>query len=78
MPFINVRTARGLLDPARKRELQERLTELLVEIEGRGDPAFARYVTVLVEELPADAWCVDGTAFDEEAVAAMAASLGSG
>jgi len=71
MPFVNVRTARGLLTPARKKELQQRLTELLVEIEGRGDPGFARFVTVLVEELPADAWCVQGTPLTDEAVEAL-------
>lgn len=75
MPFVNVRTARGLLDASRKRELQQRITDLMVEIEGRGNPEFARYVMVLVEEQPADAWCVQGTSLDEEAVAALAATL---
>lgn len=77
MPFVNVRTAQGLLSPARKRELQERMTDLMVEIEGRGNPEFAGYVTVLVEELPADAWCVQGASLDEEAVTALATSLAS-
>ena len=60
MPFVNVRTARGLLDDARKKELQERLTDLLVEIEGRGDPAFRPLVWVLVEELDPESWCIGG------------------
>jgi 4-oxalocrotonate tautomerase len=72
MPFVNVRTARGLLSPARKRELQEGITDLLVRIEGRGDPEFARFVTVLVEEHEPSAWCVQGVSFTAEAVEALA------
>ncbi len=37
MPFVHVQTVKGLLSDAQKRELQDRITDLMVEIEGRGD-----------------------------------------
>lgn len=61
MPFVNIRTARGLLDDEQKRELQRRVTDLMVELEGRGNPAFRPYVWVLIEELPSEHWCLGGT-----------------
>jgi 4-oxalocrotonate tautomerase len=47
---------------------QERMTDLLVEIEGRGDPAFARFVMVLIEEHEPEAWCVQRNPLTAEAV----------
>lgn len=75
MPFVNIRTAKGLLRPAQKRELQRRVTDLMVEIEGHGNPDFARFVMVLVEEHEADAWGIEGDSLTAEAVEALAASL---
>lgn len=46
MPFVNVQTVKGMLDERQKSELLSRITELLVEIEGRGDPAFRQSVWV--------------------------------
>jgi len=75
MPFVNIRTAKGLLRPEQKKELQSRVTDLIVEIEGRGNPDFARFVMVLVEEHEADAWCIQGDSLSAAAVEALAASL---
>jgi 4-oxalocrotonate tautomerase len=75
MPFVHVRTARGLLAPEDRMHLQGRITDLLVEIEGRGNPAFAKFVTVLVEELDPVAWCIEGNALSEDAIEALAGSL---
>jgi 4-oxalocrotonate tautomerase len=50
MPFINVRTAKGMLDASQKQELHQRLSEVLVEVEGRGNAAFRSLVIVLIEE----------------------------
>jgi len=68
MPFVNIRTARGLLSPAAKSELCTRLTDLLVEIEGGGDPDFRRFVFVLVEEHDAEDWSVGGKQLRETGV----------
>lgn len=60
MPFINVRTVKGLLTESRKHELCTRLTDLIVELEGRGDPGFRQYVLVLIEEHDCGNWNVAG------------------
>jgi 4-oxalocrotonate tautomerase len=60
MPFINVRTAKGLLDEQQKQELHQRLTDLMVEVEGRGSPAFRQLVFVLIEEEASTNWSVGG------------------
>lgn len=68
MPFVNVRTARGLLNPTQKKELQARITDLMVEIEGNGNPAFRPYVWVLIEEQEPDNWCLGGTHVSTELI----------
>ena len=50
MPFVNVRTLKGALTPEQKTELQQRLTDLLVEIEGQGNKNFRQFVWVMIEE----------------------------
>lgn len=72
MPFVNVRTAKGLLSPARKRELQTRITDLLVELEGNGDPAFRPYVSVLIEEQDPENWAMGGTHVTAELIRQLA------
>lgn len=60
MPFVNIRTARGLLSAEQKSQLHSELTEVLVRIEGGGDEAFRQLVTVLIEEHEPDSWSVAG------------------
>lgn len=71
MPLVNVRTARGLLDGAQKQALQQRITDLMVEIEGRGDPAFRPLVWVVVEELEPESWCLGGEPVTGELIAQL-------
>lgn len=80
MPFVNVRTARGLLTAEQKCRLHEELTAVLVRVEGGGDPDFRRYVTVLLEEHDADSWSVSGQQLTETVVSDLArtASRGNG
>lgn len=40
MPFVNVQTIKGILDGQLKSELLTRITDLMVEIKGRGNPDF--------------------------------------
>jgi len=72
MPFINVRTALGLLDAEQKRQLHSELTEVLVRIEGGGQAAFRQFVTVLIEEHPAEAWSISGQVLTREVVDTLA------
>ena len=68
MPFVNVRTVKGLLNDTQKRELQDRITDLMVEFEGRGDPAFRRLVWVLIDEQEPGNWCLGGTPVTPEMI----------
>ncbi len=68
MPFVNVRTVKGLLSEAQKSELSSRLTDLMVEIEGRGNPSFREMVWILIEEHDAGSWCLGGTQVSSEMI----------
>ncbi len=48
--------------------LHQRITELMVEIEGGGDPGFKQYIMILIEEHDAEDWSVSGMSFTPEAV----------
>ncbi|MBJ8434410.1 MULTISPECIES: tautomerase family protein [Acinetobacter] len=56
MPFINIQTIEGLLDKDSKAELFKRITDLFVEIEGKGNPAFREHVWVRIDEHPPEHW----------------------
>jgi 4-oxalocrotonate tautomerase len=72
MPFVNVKTAKGLLDEQQKSDLSARLTDLMVEIEGRGNRNFRDLVWVLIEEHDAASWCLGGTQGSEEKIRQLA------
>jgi 4-oxalocrotonate tautomerase len=69
MPFVNVHTVKGMLTDAQKRELEDRITDLMVEVEGRGDPAFRRLVWVKIDEAEPAGWSMGGTHVTPELVA---------
>lgn len=69
MPFVNIRTAKGLLSEVEKRELHRRITEVVVEVEGGGNPDFRSYVSVLIEECDPSAWSVHGETLTADTVA---------
>lgn len=60
MPFVNVRTLKGALTAEQKRQLQERITDLLVEVEGHGNANFRQFVWVMIEEEDAANWSIGG------------------
>jgi 4-oxalocrotonate tautomerase len=70
MPFINVKLIEGVFDSAQKREIVDRLTETMVDIEGEN----MRGVTwVVVEEVKSGDWGIGGQALTTEDVRALAA-----
>ena len=75
MPFVNIRTVKGLLNKEQKRELHQRITELMVEIEGGGDPDFKQYISILIEEHDAENWSASGISLTAEAVKEIKAKL---
>ncbi|WP_320159308.1 tautomerase family protein [Acinetobacter nosocomialis] len=46
----------GLLDKDSKAELFKRITDLFVEIEGKGNPAFREHVWIRIDEYPPEQW----------------------
>ncbi len=54
MPIVSIKTVQGLLNQEKKVELHKRITDLMVEIEGGGDPKFAQFVVVNITEEPAE------------------------
>jgi 4-oxalocrotonate tautomerase len=70
MPMINVRLIEGVFDDSQKREMIEKLTDAMVEIEGEN----MRSVTwVLIDELKSGDWGMGGNAVTTADVHALAA-----
>lgn len=55
MPFVNVQTIKGMMNSEQK-ELLRRMTDLIVEIEGNGDPEFRRSVWIRIDEHEPEQW----------------------
>ena len=70
MPFINVKLIEGVFDSAQKRDIVERLTDTMVEIEGEN---MRRVTWVVVEEVKSGDWGIGGQALSTEDVRALAA-----
>ena len=70
MPFLNVKIIEGVFDDSQKREMIEKLTDTMVEIEGEN----MRGVTwVVLEEVKSGDWGIGGQPLTTEAVKALAA-----
>ena len=51
MAFVNVRVVGGALDDSEKQRMIKDITDLVVDIEGKGDPTFGQYCRVIVDEM---------------------------
>ncbi len=70
MPLVNVKLIEGVFDTAQKREMIEKLTDAMVEIEGES----MRSVTwVVIDEAKSGDWGMGGRALTTEDVHALAA-----
>lgn len=58
MPFLNLRTVKGMLTDDQKRLLMDEFTRLLVETEGGGNPEFRKLVWILIDEIEPEQWQV--------------------
>lgn len=56
MPFINIQTIEGLLDENSKAEIFKRITDLFVEVEGKGNIAFQEHVWIRIDEYSPEQW----------------------
>jgi 4-oxalocrotonate tautomerase len=59
MPLITVRTLEGLLTPAQKKSMIERVTDAALSVEGE---AFRTVAWVIIEEVPSGSWGMGGKA----------------
>lgn len=71
MPLITVRTLEGLLSPAQKKAMIERLTEAALSVEGE---AFRSVAWVIVEEIPSGSWGMAGRPLTTEDARKIAAA----
>jgi 4-oxalocrotonate tautomerase len=70
MPLVNVKLIEGVFDNSQKREMVERLTDAMVEIEGEN----MRQVTwVVIEEVKSGDWGLGGQPLTTDAVRELAA-----
>lgn len=60
MPFVSIKTVKGALTSEKKSELQEKITDLMVEYEGYNNPKFRQNVWVLIEDFEAPDWSIGG------------------
>ncbi len=75
MPLINVKLIEGVFEPEQKREMIEKLTETMVEIEGES----MRGVTwVVVEEVASGDWGIGGNPLTTGDVKALQAGVPAG
>jgi 4-oxalocrotonate tautomerase len=75
MPLIQVKLIENVFSPEQKREIIERLTDAMVEIEGEN----MRSVTwVTVDEVASGDWGIAGNALTTEDVKALQAGVATG
>jgi 4-oxalocrotonate tautomerase len=70
MPLITVRTLEGLLSPAQKKLMIERVTSAALSVEGE---AFRSVAWVIIEEVPSGAWGMGGQPLTTEDARRLAA-----
>ena len=76
MPFVTITTVRGILDASQRKALLERVTDLMVEVEGQGNPEFRRNVWVKIEEQEPSQWSLGGMQPTPEMIAGTFGAIG--
>ena len=77
MPYITISTVRGILDAAQKKTLLERITDLMVEVEGQGNADFRRNVWIRIEEQEPSHWSLGGMQPTSEIIASTFGAIGA-
>ena len=68
MPYVNIKLIEGVFDTDEKREMIEKVTEALIEVEGE---SMRGVTTVVVDESKSGDWGIGGQAMTAEAVRAI-------
>jgi 4-oxalocrotonate tautomerase len=77
MPYVSISTAKGILDVEQKQRLLEKITDLMVEIEGQGNPEFRKLVWVKIEEQDPSHWSLGGMTASPERIAQIYGPIGA-
>lgn len=77
MPNITISTVRGILDAEQKRAMLERITDVMVEIEGQGNPDFRSKVWIKIEEQEPANWMAGGLIPTPEMIAGAFGVIGA-
>lgn len=75
MPLINVRLIEGVFTPEQKKQMQEKLTDAMVSIEGEN---LRSVTTVIIDEVPSGNWAMGGHSLTTQAVKDLASGKKSG
>lgn len=68
MPIVHIKTMKGLLTKEKKAELHKKITDVLVEVEGNGNPSFAKYVVIEIKEEEPENFSIGGQQASPELV----------
>ncbi|MES2040126.1 MAG: tautomerase family protein [Pseudomonadota bacterium] len=60
MPYVQINTIKGILNTDQKQRLMEKIADVLVEIEGGGNPEFKKSVWINIQESEAEGWSMSG------------------
>ncbi|MFZ6746407.1 tautomerase family protein [Undibacterium sp. JH2W] len=60
MPYVQINTIKGMLNTTQKQRLLEKIADVLVEIEGGGNPEFKKSVWINIQESEAEGWSISG------------------
>jgi 4-oxalocrotonate tautomerase len=71
VPHVIIQTIRGILDNDQKKQLLEKVTDVLVEVEGKGNPAFRKEVWVRLDEQDPTHWMRGGVIPTAERITAI-------
>lgn len=71
MPIVNIKTMKGALNLSQKKELHQRITNLMVEIEGNGNKDFAKFVVINIDENNPENFSMGGQQASEEFIKKM-------
>lgn len=79
MPFVHIHTIKGMLNLDQKKQLLDKIANVMVEVEGAGDPHFKKSVWIAIQESDAECWSMSGlrpsTEQIEQFLAARTASM---
>ncbi|USD23208.1 tautomerase family protein [Microbulbifer variabilis] len=66
MPHVTITTVKELVDERVKKELLQKISDIMVEVEGGGDESFRQHVWVSLDLVEAENWSLGGQILTKE------------